>query len=93
VSRQNASIFGVWVLVVVGAVLVGIFAHPADYLGWMPLVLGVGMLAAFAVQLPLRSVEGLVTRLAVTASGSIVLLAIATGVLWLVAQGSVATPQ
>jgi hypothetical protein len=86
VSRQNASIIGVWVLVVVGAVLVGVLARPTDYVGWMPLVLGVGMLAAFAIQLPLRAVDGLVTRLAVTASGSIVLLAIATGVLWLVAQ-------
>jgi hypothetical protein len=86
VSRHRASIYGVWALVAVGAVLVGVLVPPADAIGWLPIVLGVGMLVAFTAQLALRTVEGLVTRLAVTASGAIVLLVLATGVLWLVAQ-------
>ncbi len=75
-----------WALVAAGAVLVGLLVPPADAIGWLPIVLGLGMLAAFAAQVALRTVEGLVTRLAITASGSIVLLALAAGVLWLVAQ-------
>jgi hypothetical protein len=86
VSRQRASIYGVWALVAAGAVLVGLLMPPADAIGWLPIVLALGMLIAFSAQLALRTVEGLVTRLAVTASGAIVLLAAATGVLWLVAQ-------
>jgi hypothetical protein len=78
--------YGVWALVAAGAVLVGLLVPPADAIGWLPIVLGLGMLVAFAAQVALRTVEGLVTRLALTASGSIVLLLIATGVLWLVAQ-------
>ncbi len=86
VSRRRASIYGVWVLVAAGAVLVGVVMPPAEAIGWLPIVLGLGMLTAFLAQVSLRTVEGLVTRLAVTASGAIVLLAVATGVLWLVAQ-------
>ena len=75
-----------WALVAVGALLVGLLMPPAEAIGWLPIVLGLGMLVAFVAQVALRTVEGLVTRLAVTASGSIVLLVLATGVLWLVAQ-------
>jgi hypothetical protein len=83
VSRQRASVYAVWGLVALGAVLVGVLAPSADAIGWMSMVLGIGMLAAFVAQVSLRTVEGLVTRLAVTASGAIVLLAVATGILWL----------
>ena len=86
VSRQRASVYAVWVLVAAGALLVALLMPPAEAIGWLPIVLGLGMLVAFAAQIALRTVEGLVNRLAVTASGSIVLLALATGVLWLVAQ-------
>jgi hypothetical protein len=86
VSRQRASIYGVWVLVTVGAVLVGLLVPPADAIGWLPIVLALGMLVAFTAQIAMGTVEGLVTRLAVTASGAIALLLLATGVLWLVAQ-------
>ena len=85
-SGQRASIYGVWALVAAGAVLVGLLVPPADAIGWLPIVLAVGMLVAFAAQIALRTVEGLVTRLALTASGAIVLLVLATGVLWLVAR-------
>jgi hypothetical protein len=86
VSWKRATIYGVWALVAAGAVLVGLLAPPADAIGWLPIVLALGMLIAFAAQLALGSVEGLVTRLAVTASGAIVVLLVATGVLWLVAR-------
>jgi hypothetical protein len=86
VAARQASIYGVWALVAAGAVLVGLLVPPADAIGWLPIVLAVGMLVAFAAQLALRTVEGLVTRLALTASGAIVLLVVATGVLWLVAR-------
>jgi len=76
----------VWVLIAAGAVLVGLLVPPAEAIGWLPIVLALGMLAALAAQLGLGTVEGLVTRLALTASGAIVLLVVATAVLWLVAR-------
>ena len=75
-----------WVLVAAGAVLVGVLLPPDDAIAWLPIVLALGMLVAFLAQIALRTVEGLVTRLAMTASGAIVLLVLATAVLWLVAQ-------
>ncbi len=75
-----------WALVAVGAVVVGLVMPPAEAIGWLPIVLALAMLVAFGWQLALRTVEGLVNRLALTASGAIVLLVLATGVLWLVAR-------
>jgi hypothetical protein len=73
----------VWLAVVVGAVLVGVFAADAAFT-WLPVVMAGAILATFAIQLALQRKEGLVSRVAASVGGAVVLLAVATGILWLV---------
>ena len=74
-----------WVLVVVGAVLVGLLATPAEYLTWLPIVLGAAVLLTFSIQLAIVRREGLVTRVMVSVGGSVVILFLATVILGVVA--------
>jgi hypothetical protein len=75
----------VWVLVVAGAVLVGLLATPAEYLTWLPIVLGAAVLLTFSIQLAIVHREGLVTRVMVSVGGSVVILFLATVILGVVA--------
>jgi hypothetical protein len=75
----------VWVLVVVGVVLVGLLAVPAEYLTWLPIVLGAGLLLTFSIQLAIVRREGLVTRVMVSVGGSVVIVFLATVILGLLA--------
>lgn len=81
---QWASVWPIWLIAALGAVVVGV-AQPEDALVWLPIVLGVCTLTAFAVQLGGPTVPGLVDRLAAAVLGSIVILAIATAALVLLA--------
>jgi hypothetical protein len=72
-------------LVVVGAVLVGLLAVPAEYLTWLPMVLGVAVLVTFSIQLAIVRRDGLVTRVMVSVGGSVVILFLATAILGVVA--------
>ena len=78
-----------WLAVVVGAVLVGVFAAGAAFT-WLPVVMAGAILATFTIQLALQRKEGLVSRVAASVGGAVVLLAVATGILWLV--GPTITP-
>jgi hypothetical protein len=75
----------VWVLVVVGAILVGLLAVPSDYLTWLPIVLGAAVLLTFSIQLAIVRREGLVTRVMISMGGSVVILVLATALLGVVA--------
>ena len=79
------TVLPVWVLVAVGAVLVGLLAAPADYFTWLPIVLGVAVLLTFSIQLAIVRREGLVTRAMVSVGGSVVILFLATGTLGMLA--------
>lgn len=70
----------VWAVALAGAVLVGVL-QPTDGIVWMPIVLGVCTLTAFAVQLGGPTVPGLVDRLAWAVVGSVVILAVASAIL------------
>jgi hypothetical protein len=71
----------VWVVAVVGAVIVGVISTPAGIYRWLAVVLAVTVLLTFVIQLALPSKEGLVTRMAASIGGSVVVLAVATGIL------------
>lgn len=77
---RSRSVPPVWIAAAVGAVLVGWFAA-GDYLTWMPIVLAGTVLLAFAIQLALQRKEGLVARLAASAIGALLILAVASGVI------------
>ncbi len=79
-SWQWASVWPVWLVAVVGAVLVGVL-QPTDGIVWLPIVLGACTLVAFAIQLGGPTEPGLVDRLAAAVFGSVVVLAIASAIL------------
>jgi hypothetical protein len=86
-QRQLAfrSVIPVWMLMVVGAILVGVFAPAAHYLDWLPIVMAAGILVTFSVQLAAVQKEGLVNRVMASLGGSLVILAIASAILSLIA--------
>jgi hypothetical protein len=80
VSRFPRSVIPVWVLVAAGAVLVGLLAAHQARIGWLPIVLVGGVLGTFVVQLALDEKIGLVNRVIVSLSGSVVILGLATAI-------------
>ncbi|MBX3195449.1 MAG: hypothetical protein KF727_10205 [Microbacteriaceae bacterium] len=79
---MSRTVLPVWLITLVLAILVGVFAGPG-YLGALPLVLAFAVLATFVIQLALSRKEELATRMIYSIGGSLVILAGATGVLWL----------
>lgn len=79
-SWQWASVWPVWLLAAAGALVVGLL-HPTNGLVWLPIVLGMCTLVAFAIQLGGPTEPGLVDRLAAAVFGSVVVLAVATAIL------------
>jgi hypothetical protein len=77
---QRWSVFAVWLLAIVGALAVAVFA-PGAHLTWLPIVLASTILVTFAIQLGIQRTEGYVERATASICGSIVVLAIATGLL------------
>ena len=83
-TSSAPSVVPVWLVAIVGAVMVGVLAHPASQYGWMGIVLVVAVFVTFIIQLALSTKEGLVLRTAASIGGAAVILAIATGVLALI---------
>jgi hypothetical protein len=71
----------VWVLVIVGVILIGLFSSPSGYFKWLSVALAGAVLVTFVVQLALPAKEGLVLRMMASIGGSVVVLAVATAVL------------
>jgi hypothetical protein len=78
------SITAVWVATVIAVVLIGVFAGESDDLGWLGVAMAASVLVAMCVQLATQERRGFVVRMAATVSGSFVILAVATLVLYLV---------
>jgi hypothetical protein len=85
--RQNRgvaelkTVIPVWVLVALGTLLIGLFSPPDEYLVWLPVTLGVGIVVTFCVQLAIVRKEGLVNRVMASLGGSVVIVGVATGIL------------
>jgi hypothetical protein len=82
VSWELRSILPVWLAAVVSAILVGLYAADAAFT-WLPVVMAIMVLLTFVIQLALRRKEGLVLRVTFSIGGALVVLALATGILWL----------
>jgi hypothetical protein len=75
------SVVPVWSVAIVGSVLIGLLAPPAQYLNWLPFVLAADVLLTFCIQLAIVQKEGLVDRMMACLGGAIVILGVATVVL------------
>ena len=76
------SVIPVWIVAAVGAVAVGVLI-PGSYLSWIPIVMALATLLTFAIQIGVSRKEGLFERIAASLVGALVILALATGVIWL----------
>lgn len=81
------SVIPVWVLVAISAVVIGMVSPPKEYLVWLPIALAAGIVMSFCIQLALPRKEGLVDRMMASATGSVLLLAIATAIFWPLSSG------
>jgi len=72
-----------WALAAIGAVLVGVFAPSYASIGWLPIVMAAVVLFTFTLQLAIERKEGLVDRIVLSLGGAVVILAVASLVLWL----------
>jgi len=81
IRRFPLSVLPVWLLVSIGAVLVVLLAPSGQRLSWMPIVLVVGVLATFVIQLVLDEKTGLVNRVIISLSGSVLILGLVTALL------------
>lgn len=70
----------VWVLVALGGALVLGLSPAAEHFLWLSVTLAAGIILTFCIQLGLDRKEGLVNRVMASLGGSIVILAIATGI-------------
>lgn len=76
------SVVPVWVLAVLGAVAVAVFAPVASApLVWIPVVMAAAVLLTFTIQLSLARKEGLVERIVASLAGALVVLVVASGAL------------
>lgn len=75
------SIVSVWVVTIVAAVLIGMFANDAGYLGWLGIAMAGSLLVAMGVQLATQVKRGFVIRFGSSVAGSFVILVVATGIL------------
>lgn len=85
-SWRIASIAPVWLLALAGAIVVAVVA-PRDGLIWLPVVMAACVVVALIIQLPVGRREGLTGRLSAAVVGALVILVLATALLWLVAPG------
>ncbi len=76
-----ATVLPVWVVAIIGAVLVGMFAARGEYLTWLPIVLATATILTFCLQIGRGTKDGLTERMTASVGGSVVILGIATGVL------------
>lgn len=83
-SWQWRSIATVWVVAVVFAVLIGIFAGPEERFAWISLALAGSAIVTLVVQLGTGRVDGYVGRVTASVVGAAIVLAVATGILSLV---------
>jgi heme/copper-type cytochrome/quinol oxidase subunit 4 len=77
----SRTILPVWLTALALAIAVGVLAGDA-FITWMPLALAAVLLLTFAIQLALSRKEELVTRMIFSVGGALVILIVATAVLW-----------
>ncbi len=78
---QLLSVIPVWLLSIVGAVVVGLVTPHDDLFTGLSIVLAAAVIVTFVIQLALQRTEGFVVRAMASIGVSVVILAVATGLL------------
>lgn len=82
---RQASVIFIWLVTILGAVLIGLLAGE-DYVAWIVMALGASVVLTLCVQLALRRKEGFLARVTASLVGSMLVLAVASGILLIVAS-------
>jgi hypothetical protein len=82
-GAAKGTVSAVWAFALVAAVLIAIFSHGDRDGAWLSLSLAASVVIALCIQLATREKRGFVTRLASSVSGALVILAVATGIIYL----------
>ncbi len=75
-TLKLASIVPVWILAALAVVTVAIVSPGFEYFTWLSIVLAASILLTFVIQLSLRRKEGFNGRLALSATGALVVVAL-----------------
>ena len=81
VPSSLRSVIPVWVVALLGALVVGFVAPDAAFV-WLPVVMAGSILLTFVIQMGLSRKEGLVSRIVASLAGALVILVVATVVVW-----------
>ena len=81
---QFFSVLPIWLLGIAGAIVIAFTAPAGGQVTWLAIVLAICITATFAIQLAIQRKDGFVVRAMASIGGSVLLLAIATGVFALI---------
>ncbi len=82
-AAAKGTVSAVWAFAIVASVLIGVFSHREHDGAWLSLALAASVVLALCIQLATQEKRGFVHRLASSVSGALIILAIATGVIYL----------
>ncbi|GAB3616357.1 hypothetical protein GCM10027416_09140 [Okibacterium endophyticum] len=85
VTRTIGTVVTVWAVAIVGGVLAGIVASPDALFSWLAIVLAACVVLTFVLQLATHEKNGFILRVAASVTGAVVLIALISGVLALLA--------
>ena len=81
---QFFSVLPVWVLAVIGAVIIALTVPSGEHLEWIGIALAAVVIVTFVIQLGIQRKEGFVVRAMASIGVSVVILAVASGVIALI---------
>lgn len=81
---QILSVLPVWAASAIAAVIIATVGAPDKHVTWLAIALAGAVIVTFVIQLAIRRKEGFVLRVIASVGGSIIVLALATGILGLV---------
>jgi len=82
-KAARGTVAAVWAFALVCAVLIAVFARDSADGAWLGLTFGGCVVISLVIQIGTQEKRGFVSRLASSVSGSLLILALATGVIYL----------
>jgi len=84
-SRTLATALPVWLAVVGAVIALLLLVDPDNRANYLAIIAGAAVLLTFVIQVSLQTKEGLVRRMLVTVTGIILLVALASGLVLILA--------
>ncbi len=78
---QILSVVPVWIASAVAAVIIGTIGAPEKHVTWLAITLAAAVIATFLIQLGIHRKDGFLLRVFASIGGSVIVLALATGIL------------